>query len=89
MKRASALRAPGKSMPRIHGPGEGNLYGLVDVKTPAVLTPRQCELFRKFKIEASKKIGRGIVKRVGSRVSGSRITGYSRRYSRTQRSHRL
>jgi molecular chaperone DnaJ len=50
------LRARGKGMPRFHGKGKGDLYVMVEVKTPTDLTARQRELLREFKMEASKKI---------------------------------
>jgi molecular chaperone DnaJ len=49
------LRARGKGMPRLHGKGKGDLYVVVEVKTPRDLTPRQRELLREFKMEASRK----------------------------------
>ncbi len=49
------LRARGKGMPRLHGRGKGDLYVVVEVKTPTDLTVRQRELLREFKMEASKK----------------------------------
>ncbi|MBM2803935.1 MAG: Chaperone protein DnaJ [Deltaproteobacteria bacterium] len=49
------LRARGKGMPRLHGRGKGDLYVVVEVKTPTDLTSRQRELLREFKMEASKK----------------------------------
>ena len=49
------LRARGKGMPRLHGRGKGDLYVVVEVKTPNNLTPRQRELLREFKMEANKK----------------------------------
>jgi molecular chaperone DnaJ len=49
------LRARGKGMPRLHGRGKGDLYVVVEVKTPTELTPRQRELLREFKMETSRK----------------------------------
>jgi len=49
------LRARGKGMPRFHARGKGDLYVMVEVKTPTDLTPRQRELLREFKLEGSKK----------------------------------
>jgi molecular chaperone DnaJ len=49
------LRARGKGMPRLHGRGKGDLYVVVEVKTPTDLTARQRELLREFKMEPSKK----------------------------------
>jgi len=49
------LRARGKGMPRLHSKGKGDLYVVVEVNTPTELTPRQRELLREFKMEASRK----------------------------------
>ena len=49
------LRARGKGMPHLHARGKGDLYAVIEVKTPTDLTPRQRELLREFKTEASKK----------------------------------
>ena len=49
------LRARGKGMPRLHGRGKGDLYVVVEIYTPTDLTPRQRELLKEFKMEASKK----------------------------------
>jgi molecular chaperone DnaJ len=49
------LRARGKGMPRLHGRGKGDLYVVVEVKTPTDLTPRQRELLKEFKLEGGKK----------------------------------
>lgn len=49
------LRARGKGMPRLQGRGKGDLYVVVEVRTPTDLTSRQRELLREFKLEASKK----------------------------------
>ena len=49
------LRLRGKGMPRLHAKGKGDLYVVVDVRTPTDLTPRQRELLREFKLEALKK----------------------------------
>jgi molecular chaperone DnaJ len=46
----TALRARGKGMPRLHGRGKGDLFVVVEVKTPTQLTPRQRELLRQFKL---------------------------------------
>ncbi len=48
------LRARGKGMPRLQGRGKGDLYMVVEVKTPTNLTPRQRELLREFKSQANK-----------------------------------
>ena len=50
----TALRARGKGMPRLHGGGRGDLFVVVEVKTPTQLTPRQRELLRQFKLEAER-----------------------------------
>lgn len=42
------LRLPGKGMPRLHEKGKGNLYVIIEVKTPTTLTPRQRELLEEF-----------------------------------------
>jgi molecular chaperone DnaJ len=42
-------------MPRLHGNGKGDLYVVVEVRTPTDLTPRQRELLKQFKTEALKK----------------------------------
>jgi molecular chaperone DnaJ len=44
----AALRARGKGMPRLHGKGKGDLFVVVEVRTPTELTPRQKELLREF-----------------------------------------
>lgn len=49
------LRLRGKGMPRLNSRGKGDLYVVVDVRTPTDLTPRQRELLREFKLEALKK----------------------------------
>ena len=49
------LRARGKGMPRLHGKGKGDLYVVVEVKTPTDLTPHQRELLKEFKMEANNK----------------------------------
>jgi molecular chaperone DnaJ len=51
----TALRLRGKGMPRLHGRGKGDLYVVVEVRTPTDLTPRQRELLKEFKVEMSKK----------------------------------
>lgn len=42
------LRLSGKGMPRIGGKGRGNLFVIVEVRTPTSLTPRQRELLEEF-----------------------------------------
>jgi molecular chaperone DnaJ len=51
----TGLRLRGKGMPRLHAKGKGDLYVVVEVRTPTDLTPRQRELLREFKLEAVKK----------------------------------
>jgi molecular chaperone DnaJ len=51
----TALRLRGKGMPRLHARGKGDLYVVVEVRTPTDLTPRQRELLKEFKLEALKK----------------------------------
>jgi molecular chaperone DnaJ len=49
------LRARGKGMPRLHAKGKGDLYVVIEVKTPTDLTARQKELLREFKFAANTK----------------------------------
>jgi molecular chaperone DnaJ len=51
----TGLRLRGKGMPRLHARGKGDLYVVVEVRTPTDLTPHQRELLREFKLEAVKK----------------------------------
>ena len=51
----TSLRLRGKGMPRLHANGKGNLYVVVEVRTPTDLTPRQRELLKQFKTEVLKK----------------------------------
>ena len=51
----TGLRLRGKGMPRLHGRGKGDLYVVVEVRTPTDLTARQRELLRECKLEAGKK----------------------------------
>jgi molecular chaperone DnaJ len=44
----TGLRARGKGMPRLHGKGKGDLFVIVEVRTPTDLTPRQRELLKEF-----------------------------------------
>ena len=44
----TALRARGKGMPHLHGKGKGDLFVVVEVRTPTELTARQRELLREF-----------------------------------------
>jgi molecular chaperone DnaJ len=49
------LRLSGKGMPRLGGKGKGDLYVIVEVRTPTDLTPRQRELLQEFaKLEAKR-----------------------------------
>jgi len=50
----TALRARGKGMPRLHGRGKGDLFVVVEVRTPTQLTPRQRELLKQFKLESER-----------------------------------
>jgi molecular chaperone DnaJ len=50
------LRLRGKGMPRLHGKGKGDLFVVVEVRTPTELTARQRELLREFaKLESERK----------------------------------
>ena len=52
----SLLRLRGKGMPRLHGKGKGDLFVVVEVKTPTELTTRQRELLREFaRLESERK----------------------------------
>jgi molecular chaperone DnaJ len=51
----TALRLRGKGMPRLHGRGKGDLYVVVEVRTPTELTSRQRALLKEFKMEMGKK----------------------------------
>jgi len=51
----TALRLRGKGMPRLQGKGKGDLYVVVEVRTPTDLTPRQRELLKEFKMEIRQK----------------------------------
>jgi molecular chaperone DnaJ len=42
-------------MPRLNARGKGDLYVVVDVRTPTDLTQRQRELLNELKIEMNKK----------------------------------
>ena len=44
----TALRARGKGMPHLDGKGKGDLFVVVEVRTPTELTARQRELLREF-----------------------------------------
>ncbi|MEW6544709.1 MAG: molecular chaperone DnaJ [Nitrospirota bacterium] len=52
----TSLRLAGKGMPRLGGKGKGNLYVILEVRTPTDLTQRQRELLDEFaRLETSKK----------------------------------
>jgi molecular chaperone DnaJ len=52
----AALRLHGKGMPRLGGKGKGDLYVVVEVRTPTDLTARQRELLREFaKLEGKRR----------------------------------
>jgi len=52
----AALRLHGKGMPRLGGKGKGDLYVIVEVRTPTDLTSRQRELLQEFaKVEAKRR----------------------------------
>ena len=44
----TALRARGKGMPRLHGKGKGDLFVVVEVRTPTALSTQQKELLKEF-----------------------------------------
>lgn len=48
----TALRVRGKGMPRMQGKGRGDLFVVVEVRTPTNLTSRQRQLLKEFKLEA-------------------------------------
>lgn len=55
-QQGTILRARGKGMPRLHGKGKGDLYVVVEIKTPTDLTARQRELLKEFvKLELAKE----------------------------------
>jgi molecular chaperone DnaJ len=51
----TALRLRGKGMPQLDGNATGDLYVVVEVRTPIDLTTRQRELLKEFKMEAAKR----------------------------------
>ncbi len=52
----TALRLSGKGMPKLGGKGKGDLFVVVEVKTPTELTSRQRELLEEFaKLEKEKR----------------------------------
>lgn len=52
----TALRLRGRGMPRLHGRGKGDLYVVVEVRTPTDVTARQRELLKEFaRLEAERK----------------------------------
>jgi molecular chaperone DnaJ len=44
----TALRLSGKGMPRLEGKGKGDLYVMVEVRTPTKLNARQKQLLKEF-----------------------------------------
>jgi molecular chaperone DnaJ len=44
----TALRVRGKGMPRLHGKGKGDLFVVVEVRTPTEINPQQRELLKEF-----------------------------------------
>ena len=55
----TGLRLRGKGMPRLNARGKGDLYVVVEVRTPTELTARQRELLREFKQEGVKQSATG------------------------------
>jgi molecular chaperone DnaJ len=51
----TGLRLRGKGMPHLNARGKGDLYVVVEVRTPTDLTPRQRELLREFKLETGRR----------------------------------
>jgi molecular chaperone DnaJ len=52
----TALRLRGRGMPRLHARGKGDLYVVVEVRTPTDVTARQRELLKEFaRLEAERK----------------------------------
>lgn len=51
----TALRLHGKGMPYVSGKGRGDLYLIVEVRTPTDLTPRQRELLQEFAAPEAKR----------------------------------
>jgi molecular chaperone DnaJ len=52
----TTLRVRGKGMPRLHDQGKGDLFVVIEIKTPTDLTPRQRELLKEFaRLEAERK----------------------------------
>jgi molecular chaperone DnaJ len=54
----TGLRARGKGMPKLRGKGRGDLFAIVEVKTPTNLTSRQRELLQEFKLETERNAAR-------------------------------
>jgi molecular chaperone DnaJ len=54
----TSLRVRGKGMPRLHGRGNGDLFVVIEAKTPTDLTPRQRELLQQFRVEARRNAPR-------------------------------
>jgi molecular chaperone DnaJ len=44
----TSLRVPGKGMPKLGGRGKGDLYVIVEVRTPTTLTPQQRKLLEEY-----------------------------------------
>ncbi len=53
----TGFRLPGKGMPRLSGKGRGDLFVIVEVRTPTELTPRQRELLQEFSRIEGKRQG--------------------------------
>ena len=54
----TALRLPGKGMPKLGGRGKGNLFVVVEVRTPTDLTPQQRRLIEEFSKLEKERTGR-------------------------------
>lgn len=55
----TALRLHGKGMPHLEGKGRGDLYLIIEVRTPTDVTPRQRELLKEFAaLEAKRSTSR-------------------------------
>lgn len=48
LQSGTALRVAGKGMPKLGGKGKGDLYVIVEVRTPTNLTPRQKQLLEEY-----------------------------------------
>jgi molecular chaperone DnaJ len=53
----TALRVRGKGMPCLNRPGIGDLFAVIEVRTPTVLTPRQRELLQEWRRIETEKAG--------------------------------